>query len=762
MTMKSAPNGVFSSIGNAALLFLCLLCAASPAVADSPMLEFHAPATPEDPTTPAVMRDLAERLLPVYEDSDPDRYLANLSALQMVAGDYAAADVSRQTLRDRRRLANAGRPIGTGVIYDVYAYAKTIEAENRVSFSQAFTRSFNEVVHRLNDHDAYLIKRWLATSPEVSRDAFQSTLDQHRANDTIDQPEALKLFWAYVSFCAYRSLGPLVGALDAEDDARRYSVAADVQIKTRDGISMTAIVVRPKNPSKPLPTLLQITIDDAKDYAKECAAHGYAGVVVYSRARPTSARRVAPYQSDGDDARAVINWIVKQPWSDGRVGMYGDGYSAFTSWAAAARIPSALKAIATSASTAPGINAPMSGSIFQNSAYRWSLYMNSTKASVEKSYEDEALWRALDQKWYRSGRRYRDLGRLHGQPDPIFVRWLNHPSYDPFWQHMIPFGEQFARINIPVLTTTGYFAASEPGALYYFTQHYRYNPHANHTLIIGPYDDSVMQRGPVAVLHGYQIDSVALIDLHELQYQWFDHIFKGAATPTLLADRVNYQVMGANEWRHAASLDAMSGDSLRFYLDASGERRRLVRRKPAKAAFLLQSVRFADRSDAGWMPPTELVTNGVVTHNDLTFVSEPLTKPTEISGLLSARLDFTVNKMDLDLNVMLYERLASGDYVRLFNPVYEFRASYAQDRVNRHLLKAGERQELTFTCERIMSRQLQAGSRLVMVLGVNKRPDREINYGTGNDVSEESIADAKPPLKIRWYNDSYIDLPIRK
>jgi hypothetical protein len=118
--------------------------------------------------------------------------------------------------------------------------------------------------------------------------------------------------------------------------------------------------------------------------------------------------------------------------------------------------------------------------------------------------------------------------------------------------------------------------------------------------------------------------------------------------------------------------------------------------------------------------------------------------------------------MDTDLNIILFERLASGAYIRLFSPTYEFRASYAGDRVHRHLLKAGERQELTFKSERMTSRQLQPGSRLVMVLGINKRPDREINYGTGGDVSEESIADGKVPLKIRWHNDSYIDIPIRR
>ena len=69
---------------------------------------------------------------------------------------------------------------------------------------------------------------------------------------------------------------------------------------------------------------------------------------------------------------------------------------------------------------------------------------------------------------------------------------------------------------------------------------------------------------------------------------------------------------------------------------------------------------------------------------------------------------------------------------------------------------------MTFTSERLTSRKLQQGSRLVMVLGINKRPDREINYGTGNDVSEETIADGNIPIKIRWHNDSYIEVPIRR
>jgi uncharacterized protein len=730
----------------------------------APDLEFHAPASPADAATPATMRDLAERILPVYQESDPDRYLANLSALQMVTGNFAAADVSRQSRRDRRRRLDAGRQIGRGAIYDIYAYAKALEAENHVTFAEGFARSFREVTARLSDHDAFAVTRWLAIPPAVARDALQKAFDQQRTNDIIGQPEAIELIWKYLAFDAYRNFGPLVDPLTAEDDLRRYTAEEEVTVKTSRGATVSAVVVRPKGASKPLPALLEFTIYHSKNYAKECAAHGYAGVVAYTRGTHASGGEVLPYSHDGDDARAVIEWIASQPWSDGRVGMYGNGYSGFTPWAAAKQLPSALKAIATTAPTAPGIDFPMAGGIFQNAAYRWSSFVTNTEVSDEETYNDDAVWRLLDQTWYRSGRRYRDLGRVHGKPNPVFLRWLNHPSYDGYWQSLVPYKDQFARIDIPVLTTTGYYAGSEPGALYYFTQHHQFNPHADHTLLIGPYDDAVIQSGPSAMLQGYQVDAAALIDLRELRYQWFDHVFKGTPLPSPLKDRVNYEVMGANEWQHAASIEAMSNASLRFYLDGAGsaDTHRLTQHKGARPLGLRQKVNFADRSDFAWTPPADFISRNLTTHNAALFVSEPLTQAAEFNGLFSGRLDFTVNKMDVDLDITLYELLPNGDYIYLFNPTYEFRASYVSDRVKRHLLKAGERQQLTFKSERMTSRQFLPDSRLVMILGVSKRPDREINYGTGGDVSAETIADAEVPLKIQWHSDSYIDIPVRR
>jgi putative CocE/NonD family hydrolase len=732
--------------------------------AHSQEFEFHPPVSAADPATPAIMRDLAVRILPVYQENDTERYLENLSALQLTSGDYAAAYASQQSLRERRQNAYPDRLGGQEVVSDIYVRARAIEAQDRVSFAQAFTQSFQDVLLLLNNPDAYALFKRLRTPLSVLQLDLQKAFDEHRAKGTITLPEAVELIRTYLTFDAYRNFGPLINAFDIDDDHRRYMTAEDVPIAIAGGRTISAILVRPRSAVKPLPTLLQLALDPAaQNYAKECAAHGYVGVVAYFRSSADSSAGIVPYQDDGDAARAVIDWIAKQPWSDGRVGMYGSGYSSFVQWAAAKRLPPALKAIATSAAIAPGINAPSAGNIFRNSAYRFSYCSTHTEASDEKSCSDDAQWRALDATWYTSGKPYRDLGRVHGGHNPIFQRWLNHPSYDRFWQKLIPYREEFSHIDIPVLTIAGYYADGEIGSLYYFNQHYQYNAHANHTLLIGPFDDSVMQHGALPNLQGYQLDPAALVDLRELRFQWFDSVFKGGAKPDLLKSAVNYEVMGANEWRHAASIEGTANGSMRYYLDAAGEGdNHQLARHEAAAAVLKQSIDLKDRSDASWTAPTALLSRDLKTHNAVTFVSEPLPHPIDVVGLFAARLDFTTNKMDMDLNIALYELLPTGGYLALFAPNYEIRASYARDRVHRHLLKAGERQQLTIRSERFTSRRLQAGSRIIMVLGINKRPDREINYGTGADVSEESVADGKAPVKVRWYGSSYIDIPIRK
>ena len=140
----------------ACMLLLLLLLGWLHGGAAAQEIEFHAPAAPADAQAMNTMRDLAQRILPVYQEKDPERYLGYLSALQLVAGDYAAADATRQSLAKRRQAPNAGPATRGAILYDIYVHARAIEARDRSSFETAFTQTYSiHSSHRLL-RDAHL------------------------------------------------------------------------------------------------------------------------------------------------------------------------------------------------------------------------------------------------------------------------------------------------------------------------------------------------------------------------------------------------------------------------------------------------------------------------------------------------------------------------------------------------------------------------------------------------------------------------------
>lgn len=84
------------------------------------------------------------------------------------------------------------------------------------------------------------------------------------------------------------------------------------------------------------------------------------------------------------------------------------------------------------------------------------------------------------------------------------------------------------------------------------------------------------------------------------------------------------------------------------------------------------------------------------------------------------------------------------------------------DLERRTLLTPGQRTRLDFTSIRLTSRLMEAGSRIVVLLGPIKAPVMQINYGTGKDVSDETIADAREPLTLQIVGGSFIELPIAR
>jgi putative CocE/NonD family hydrolase len=742
-------------------ILLLLAIVIAPSLAFGQDFDFRPPTSATDPALPAAMRDLAQRVLPVYQENDQDRYLSNLSALQMVAGDPVSAFATRQSLQERRRNVNGGRPVGRALVYDIYARARAIESQVRTPFGNAYAQAFRDAVNRVEDLDAHVLEHQLTTPLQPLQEGLQRSLDQRRGKTNIALNDALDLVWAWFAFEAYRSFSAVVRPLVVAEDRRRYVTDEDVEIPVSKTARVMATIVRPRITAGKLPAILEFVLDTDTRDPLESAAHGYVSVVARIRGLRDKSDPLTPFETEGDDARAAIEWMAKQEWSNGRVGLLGSNYGGYVAWAATKRVPPALKAIVTSDPIAPGIDVPMMGGIFVNPSYRW-LY-SVTAPPDDKLLGDDARWHALDEDWYKNGRRYREFPTLPGRASTIFRGWLNHPSYDRYWQKMLPFREEFARLNIPVLTVTGYYSSGAAASLYYFTQHHQHNARANHALLIGPYDDQAVEHGPGPSLRGFQLDTGAIVELHEAAYEWFDHALKGAKRPALVSANVNFQLAGSNEWRHTATIDSTNTKPLRFYLiesaSTSSDLNRLSEERAENLSFLPQTFDLQDRSDVSWRPLRELVQRTLKARDGELFVSEPLKQAVDVAGLLRGQLDFRVNKVDMDLVVSLYELRPNGDYVKLFDPAYAFRASYARDRAKRQLLRAGERQQLTFRSERMMARRLQAGSRLIMALGINKRADQQLNYGTGDDVSEESIEDAGVPVRIRWYNNSFVEIP---
>lgn len=703
------------------------------------------------------MRALAVGVLPQLTTSQDPAQRSALITVQLATGDYSAAQRNAAALT--AQAPAAGTPPSVALAVQIYAAAQ--QASGR-SFADSYRAAYEKVLAGLDDRLAYDTQYFLGTPSWRLALQVRQLLEQYPAPTHLSLNQAVALLRSYVWWQASANFFPLTDALQGAEWKRRYQISDGQLIRTPDGAHISTLIVRPRSKAR-LPTLLSFCVYTYPwnlQAAVEVASHGYPSVMGFTRGKYTSRDPVVLWEKDGEDARTLIGWVSHQPWSDGRVGMYAGSYCGFTQWSTLKKPPAALKAIMASASASPGIGEIAEHGIYLTYLYKYVPYTTSGPMLDEAGYGDTQHWEGLDKKWYLSGRPYRDMEVIDGVPNPIYRRWLSHPTYDQYWQAMTPQGEEFAAINIPVLATTGYFDGGQIGTLHYFEEHHRHNPHADHTLVIGPYGHLGAQHQSDEVIYGYPIDPAARLNVHDLRYAWFDHIFKGAPRPAILQDTVNYEVMGANRWGHAPSLAAMSTRSMRLYLapgDAQGASR-LLQTAPAAQTFVEQRIDFKDRSDVDWQPPRLALSQSIDTHNAIAFVSEPFPRDTEVSGLVRTSLAVQINKKDFDFNLRLYELTPAGQYTALTVP-YQQRASLLKDRSHRQLLSPGVPQILEVETGPV-SRLVRAGGRLVVLLGVNKERDAEVNYGSGKEVSTESIADAGEPLSVKWLGGSSIDIPL--
>jgi len=117
---------------------------------------------------------------------------------------------------------------------------------------------------------------------------------------------------------------------------------------------------------------------------------------------------------------------------------------------------------------------------------------------------------------------------------------MQHPSFDSYWQAMQPYRNEYARINIPVLTMTGYYDDANAAAVNYLVQHTsttRRQTTISSWAIPPRLIDSALVRPVVRAMRSIQLpDRQPRTD-----YQWFDYVMRVARDRSLLKDRINFE-----------------------------------------------------------------------------------------------------------------------------------------------------------------------------------------------------------------------------
>ncbi|WFB66754.1 CocE/NonD family hydrolase [Chryseobacterium sp. WX] len=703
------------------------------------------------------IKKLNKEVLRDYKDKDKAIFNDNIFRLHILDGDYQKGIYYLNEIKNNPDYANLDYREIIGLSFELYALSKSVPGPT--PYNEKYRKVFEQKIDALPEKTKMYVSSFFRSTEKDLKDKVINALKKSIKNDSISLADAVKLCRLYTSYLVVKETNPVVLPFIKKAEQQQFEIKDSIVIKSNKGNEISLQMIRYKGSEAKVPTILNFGIYRGRkiDYAEKLnAMKGYVIVYATSRGVYLSKDNLAPFEFETEDVNEVIDWIIKQSWSDGKVGMAGGSYNGFSQWAAVKNMHPALKTIVPSASVGFGIDFPMENNVFNTYMIRWLEYVSRSRY-VDYDDSDTLKWQSLVNKMYTNGTAFKDLDSLNGNKNVFFQKWVQHPSFDTFWTSKIPYKRDFAKVNIPVLTFTGYYDDDQRGAFYYYNEHYKYNKNADHYLVIGPYDHYGAQGAIKNNLRGYTIDPAANIDHNTLSYEWFDYILKGKKKPGFLKGKVNYQVMGTNQWKSAANIDEISNKKLKLFLSRS----KLQEVKPALDN-TLQTISFTNRKDTlqnfDRYKIMDMAIDPAVLKDKLVFESDALQDPVEINGSFTGNLKVTINKKDIDVKIILYELTSKGEYIQLSS--YLGRASYAKNKEKRQLLVPGKISEIPVNNTYFVSKKIEKGSKLIIVLGVNTSPFEQMNYGTGKDVSLETIADAKEPLEIKWYNDSYVEIPI--
>jgi uncharacterized protein len=563
-----------------------------------------------------------------------------------------------------------------------------------------------------------------------------------------------------------------------------YDIELSRMIPMRDGVELEAWVTKPenlKNPAAAILTLTQYDIDGSRrGEPPYFAQRGYVFVQVLTRGRGRSGGDKADSLglTVGRDGYDVVEWIARQPWSNGQVVMYGGSFVGMTQWHTAAQHPPHLSAISPYVPIYPGWDIPNSNGIPQS----WTaviLGYTSGRGLNPAFIANEEYWKGKMLEHYAAQRPFAELGAAlgiagddwwmsdaHGQHVPMMKEWLDHVGDEAFNLAAEPTSADYAAMNFPVLTATGFFDDDQPGALRYYRNHLAHAPAAavaRHYLVIGPWDHGGTQV-PGKDIEGLAIPQSAVLDMKKLHADWYDFALGRGPLPEFFRAPFAYYMMGANQWRYARTLRGASAQDVALHLSVPS----------GTAGDIDHAAQLTDTPPKGQMPtlmvsdPHELpelamahdimdenLTSQFRAHQKraLVFHSQAFARDTEIAGHIRLILQCAADAPDFDLWAQLQLVNSDGSVVRLGEDIR--RARFRNSPFHAELLKPGQLVQIPFEFNWLAWR-IPAGARLRLVLAPLNSPSYQKNYNTGGRIGYEDPTQARI-ANIRIFHDAAHD-----
>jgi len=567
-------------------------------------------------------------------------------------------------------------------------------------------------------------------------------------------------------------------------DCVPYSVEVQwgVKVPLRDGTQLNATRYLPKGLKTAAPYIVTLTPYVSDRYHKRgtyFAAQGFPFVVVDCRGRGNSEGQFRPYIQEAQDGYDLIEWAARQPNCTGKVAMWGGSYAGYNQWATAKEFPPHLAAIVPTAAPYMGLDFPMRNNIFCPYVMQWIVF-TAGRASQEKIFADDDFWAGIYRDWLESGRPFRDLDTLVGHPSKLFHEWLSHPEPGAYWDAHNPTPEQYATLDLPILTITGSYDDDQPGALEHYRQHMRYASRAQrdrHYLVIGPWDHP-RTASPEAEFGGVEFGPASLLDIPRLHQEWYAWTMLDGPRPEFLKKRVAYYVMGAERWRYADDLDDVTARHETWFLDSRSNANDVFSSGSLSAQPGIGSpdcYRYDPSQTSGPEVNAEAQTAAdslvdqqvtlALRGRQLIYHSAPLEKDLEVSGFFRFTAWLSIDCPDTDFYVTVHEILLDGSSVRLSTDV--LRARYRKDLRQPHLIDTREPRCYEFDRFTFVARLIGKGHRVRLIVAPTGRTNQTLftqkNYNGGGTVAEESVSDARA-VTVKLHHDgqrpSALHIPI--